>query len=58
VKDPKWFLEVMEFLTESHLDTDGGYPYDWTQIDDTVVIATLDDGKEGNAAPSTTYRFG
>ena len=39
-------VKMIKFLTESHLDAFGGYPYDWTIIGDQVVVAELDDGKD------------
>ena len=37
---------MIEFLTESHLDVFGGYPYDYEWVDDTLIVAALDDAKE------------
>jgi len=39
----------VELLTESHLETWGGYPYDYERDGDTLWIAALDSGKD-NAA--------
>jgi len=47
---------MIEFLTESHLDTFGGYPYDWLRIGDKFIIAELDDGKERNCTMLRTYK--
>ena len=39
-------IEIIEFITESHLDLFGGYPYDYAIDGDTLWVAELDDGKE------------
>lgn len=33
---------MIAFLTESHLDSNGGYPYDFKWIGDTLAVASLD----------------
>jgi hypothetical protein len=40
---------IVTWLTERHLEYDGGYPYDYEWIGDTLAIAGLDGGKENNA---------
>jgi len=47
--------KVIEFLTESHLDTYGGYPYDYEIHDDYLFVAELDDGKERAATLLKKY---
>jgi hypothetical protein len=40
---------IVTYLTESHLEHHGGYPYDYKWIGDTLVVAGLDDGKARDA---------
>lgn len=47
---------VIAFLTESHLDTFGGYPHDYMEFRGWVIIADLDDGKERNRTVLRTYK--
>jgi len=49
---------MIEFLTTSHLEADGGYPYDYTRIGDVVVIAGLHDGGQDNETEISQYKEG
>lgn len=41
--DEQKLEKVIEFLTESHLDSDGGYPYDYsTHFRGYIVVASLE----------------
>ena len=55
MNDKKRLDEIIEFLTETHLDTEGGYLYDHCWIGDTLVIAGLDPGKENLRTSIDTY---
>jgi hypothetical protein len=47
---------VIRHLTESHLEVDGGYPYDWCEVAlDFIVIAALDARKELAATKVEVY---
>ena len=46
---------VIRYLTESHLDSEGGYPYDYDVFMGVVFIAGLDDAKERNRTELLTY---
>lgn len=48
---------VIEYLTESHLEFHGGYPYDHGIIEDaqTVIVASLDDSKDRLRTQLETY---
>jgi hypothetical protein len=37
---------VLNVLVNGHLDSDGGYSYDWEQIGDKIAIASLDGDNE------------
>jgi hypothetical protein len=57
IKTDKDRLNTMiEWLTENHLDSLGGYPHDWKWIGNTLVVADLDDRKERNATLLVTYQ--
>jgi hypothetical protein len=47
--------ELIEFLTEDHLDTVGGYPYDYCWLEDKLIVAGLDAGKEYNRTQVEIY---
>ncbi len=48
--------KILEFLTESHLDCYGGYPYDAAKIGTTWIIASLDDFKDRNQTKLEMYK--
>lgn len=50
--------KVIEHLTESHLETHGGYAYDYQWIGEYLVVAGLDDAKERNRTKIDTYHRG
>jgi len=50
--------KMVTFLTESHLDNDGGYPYDWAEIGDEIVIAELDPAKDNNSTLLSRWPIG
>ncbi len=46
---------VIEYLTEGHLHSDGGYPYDFVEHAGKIFVATLDDAKERNRTLICVY---
>lgn len=46
---------VIQFLTQGHLESEGGYPYDYLEEGDVFYVAELDDGKERQATLIKTY---
>lgn len=56
LSDDDKVMAVVAYLTESHLDLYGGYPYDWIAIDQWLIIAELDDGKDRNRTSISTYK--
>jgi hypothetical protein len=53
--DDEKLERMIKFLTESHLDVFGGYPYDCVWIGDTLVVASLDDFKERHRTQIEKY---
>ena len=55
--DPR-LEKMVKFLTEDHLETVGGYPYDWDIIGKRLIIAGLDPGKDYAATSLSSFRVG
>lgn len=47
---------VIAFLTDSHLETYGGYSYDYVECCDVIYVASLDDSKERCRTLIESYR--
>ena len=54
-RDDKRIEKVLEYLCESHLETVGGYPYDWIEYQGQYFIAELDGFKEYGATLIKQY---
>ena len=52
---PEGMEKVIAVLTAGHLDSFGGYPYDWTEHEGKMFIASLDDGKDRNRTQIESY---
>lgn len=46
---------MVQFLTESHIQTHGGYPYDYIIRGDVLFVAALDDRKERARTEAIAY---
>ena len=55
--DPNEFSKIIEFLTESHLESNGGYPHDYAFVAHHLVIADLNEAKERNQTQLKVYKF-
>ena len=49
---------LVAHLTEGHMETWGGYPYDWRWFGDELVVAALDPGKDHHATVIEVYEEG
>ena len=53
--DPQRISEMVEYLTEGHIDAHGGYPYDHCLREAELIVAALNDGEDRAATQLEIY---
>ena len=49
--------KMIEYLTTGHLESFGGYPYDYGIFGKSLVVASLDDAKDRQRTSLDTYKI-